>query len=113
MACCFVLSLCHNGTAQVEWEDWPRMQEFEQSITDLKKTDPPAALLQYRDYFAAHSKLHPISGSTLFASMADLQRNGLKKPEEALDSYNRGLQLYQESPAVVILLAGKAKTPEL
>jgi hypothetical protein len=110
MTCCFVLSLCHNAKAQVEWEDWPRLQEFEKSIADLKKAEPQAALLKYREFFAAHPRLHPISGSTLFSSMADLQRNGLKKPEEALDSYNRGLQLYQESPAVVILLAGKAKT---
>jgi outer membrane protein assembly factor BamD (BamD/ComL family) len=98
------LASTQKACAQIEWEDWPKYEALEKSLAEVKKSNPQQAVEAYRAFWNKNPKMHAISGCMTFSSLALVQRDQLKHPEEALKSLNDGLQVYGESPAVVILL---------
>jgi len=93
-----------------EGADWKAMQDVDKQAGPLTKTDPAAAIEQYRKLYESRAGWSPVVANLLTDKIAGLYRDGLKNPAKAHEIYDWGLDKFKTDPARIILLEGKAAT---
>lgn len=90
-----------------EERDQKAWDALRQANAELEKTDPAAALAQYRQ-FMARPALAPFVGIRVVRDMAQLYLTGLRNAAKAHELWDWGIKRYATHPAMGDLVADKA-----